>query len=63
MSSFSQNVNIIIRNLDTNRDSKQLNNFVRKVYRRILGPVYDDGKENWWILTDKEICAIVKNLP
>jgi hypothetical protein len=30
------------------------------VYRRILGPVYDNGKENWRILTDKEIYAIVK---
>jgi hypothetical protein len=30
------------------------------VYRRILGPVYDNGKENWRILTNKEICAVVK---
>jgi hypothetical protein len=30
------------------------------VYRRILGPVYDNEKENWRILTDKEIHAIVK---
>jgi hypothetical protein len=30
------------------------------VYRRILGPVYDNEKENWRILTDKEIYAIVK---
>jgi hypothetical protein len=30
-----------------------------KVYRRILGPVYGNEKENWRILTDKEICAIV----
>jgi hypothetical protein len=29
------------------------------VYRRILGPVYDSAKENW-ILTNKEIYAIVK---
>jgi hypothetical protein len=27
---------------------------------RILGPVYDNEKENWWILTNKEIYAIVK---
>jgi hypothetical protein len=27
------------------------------VYRRILGPVYDNKKENWRILTDKEIYA------
>jgi len=32
----------------------------RKAYRRILGPVYDNEKENWRILTDKEIYAIVK---
>jgi len=30
------------------------------VYRRILGPVYDHGKENWRILTNKEIYAMVK---
>jgi len=24
-----------------------MNIFERKVYRRILGPVYDTGKENW----------------
>jgi hypothetical protein len=30
------------------------------VYRRILGPVYDNEKENWRILTNKEINAIVK---
>jgi hypothetical protein len=47
----------------TKRDRKQLNIFERKVYRRTLGPVYDNEKENWRILTDKEIYAIVKNLP
>jgi len=31
------------------------------VYRRILGPVYDNEKENWRILTIKEIYASVKN--
>jgi len=30
------------------------------VYRRILGPVYGNEKENWRILTDKEIYAMVK---
>jgi hypothetical protein len=30
------------------------------VYRRILGPVYDNEKENWRILTNKEIYSIVK---
>jgi hypothetical protein len=29
--------------------------FERKVYRRILGPVYDNEKENWRILASKEI--------
>jgi hypothetical protein len=42
------------------RDRKQLNIFVIKVYTRILGPVYDNEKENWKILTNKEIYAIVK---
>ena len=30
------------------------------MYRRILGPVYDREKENWRILTNKEIYASVK---
>jgi hypothetical protein len=30
------------------------------VYRRILGPVYDNEKENWRILSDKEIYAILE---
>jgi len=30
------------------------------VYRRILRPVYDNEKENWRILTNKEIYARVK---
>jgi len=45
----------------TNRDRKQINVFGRKVYRRILGPVYDTEKENWRILTNKKIYAVVKN--
>jgi len=46
----------------TERDRKQMNIFERKVYRRILGPVYDNEKENWRILTNKKIYASVKNL-
>jgi hypothetical protein len=30
------------------------------VYRRILGTVYDNEKENWRVLTNKEIYASVK---
>jgi hypothetical protein len=30
------------------------------VYRRVLGPVYDNANENWRILTNKEIYAMVK---
>jgi len=37
-----------------------MNIFERKGYRRILGPVYGNEKENWRILTNKEIYAIVK---
>jgi hypothetical protein len=37
-----------------------LNVFERKVYRRILGPVYNNEKEKWRILTNKEIYASVK---
>ena len=43
-------------------DRKQMKIFERKLYRRILGPVYDNEKENWRILTDKEIYASVKKL-
>jgi hypothetical protein len=32
------------------------------VYRRILGPVCDNEKENWRILTNKEMYGIVKIL-
>ena len=46
--------------LDTVRDSKQLNVFERKVYKRILGSVYDNEKETRRILTNKEIYASVK---
>ena len=45
----------------TKRDRKQMNIFERKVYRRILGPVHDNKKENRRILTNKEIYAVVKN--
>jgi len=31
-----------------------------RLHRRILGPVYDNEKENWRILTSKEIHARVK---
>jgi hypothetical protein len=41
----------------TKRDRKHMNIFKRKVHRRILGPVYDNKKENWRILTNKEIYA------
>jgi hypothetical protein len=33
----------------TKRDRNQMNIFERKVYRRILGPVSDNEKENWRI--------------
>jgi len=45
----------------TKRDRKQLDVFERKVYRRILGPAYDNEKQNWRILTNTEIYASVKN--
>ena len=44
----------------TKRDRKQLDIFERQIYRRILDPVYDNEKENWRILTNKEIYARVK---
>jgi hypothetical protein len=45
----------------TKRDRKQFNIFERKVYRGILGPVYDKEKENWRRLTNEEVYAMVKN--
>ena len=42
------------------RDRKQLNVFEKKVYRRIVCPVYDNGKENWRILSNKGAYARVK---
>jgi hypothetical protein len=32
-----------------------MNIFESEVYRRISGPVHDNEKENWRILTNKEI--------
>jgi flagellar motor switch protein FliM len=48
------------KSFSSKTDRKQLNVFERKVYRRILGPVHDNKKENWRILTNKEIYARVK---
>ena len=45
----------------TKSDRKQLDIFERKVYKRILGSVYDNKKENWRILSNTEIYASVKN--
>jgi hypothetical protein len=42
----------------TKRERKHLNIYERKVYRKIIDPVYGNEKENWRILTDKEIYAI-----
>jgi hypothetical protein len=40
-----------------------MNIFESKLYRRILGPGYDNEKENWRILTNKDIYAMVKKNP
>jgi hypothetical protein len=40
-----------------------MNTLERKLYRRILGPVYENEKENWKMLTNKEIHAIAKKTP
>ena len=44
----------------TKRDRNQINIFERKMYRRILGSVYDNEKESWRILSSNEIYAMVK---
>ena len=55
--------------MDTNRErerererdrQKATAHFLNKVYRRIFGPAYDNEKENWRILPNKEIHASVK---
>jgi len=43
----------------TKTDRKQINIFERKVYRRILGTVYGNEKENRRILSNEEIYAMV----
>jgi hypothetical protein len=43
----------------TNTARKQMNIFERKVYRKILGPLYNNEKENWRMLPNKEIYATV----
>jgi hypothetical protein len=40
-----------------------MNIFEMKVYKRILGPLYDNEKENWRILTNKDIYETVKKNP
>jgi hypothetical protein len=47
--------------IPTKKDRKQTKMFERKLYRRVLGPVYENEKENWRTLTNKEIYAMVKN--
>jgi hypothetical protein len=44
----------------TKSGRKFLNIFERKLYRRILGPVYDKERECWRVLTNREIYAMVK---
>ena len=44
----------------TKRDRKQLTIFERKVHKKILFPIHDNEKENWRILTDKEMYASVE---
>jgi hypothetical protein len=46
----------------TKRDRKHLNVFERKVYRRILGPVYDSEKEYWRILVNDQLDALFFNV-
>ena len=53
----------ILTKRERERERKQLNVFERKVYRRVLGPVYDNEKENWRILTNKKFMQVLKNPP
>ena len=57
-------ININIKERDVRLVTTVLLNLIeRKVYRGILGLVYDNKKENWRILTNKEIYAKVKKDP
>jgi len=56
-----QNFNMCIRNLDTNKKRQKANKHFEGKVCGILGPIYDNEKENWRILTNKEIYAMVKN--
>jgi hypothetical protein len=44
----------------TKKYRHQIHIFERKVYKRILGRIYDNEKENWRLLTNKQIYATVK---
>ena len=48
------------RERERERERKRLNIFERKLYSRILGPVYDKETECWRMLTNIEIYAMVK---
>ena len=39
---------------------KAIEHFEMKVYRKFLGSVYDNKKENWKLLNNKEIYASVR---
>ena len=56
---MDKNLNKCIRQPDTNKERPKANSFEREVYRRILGPVYENEKENWTIITNKEIYAMI----
>jgi len=45
----------------TKRDRKQINVFERKVYRKILGPLFDNKNKIGEKLTNKETYAMVKS--
>ena len=45
----------ILTERERERESEQINVFEGKVYRRILGPVYDTEIGTWRILNSKEI--------
>jgi len=59
-SAIKENERIKNANILCNKNFLKIKPYQRKVYRRILGPVYDNEKENWRILTNKEFYASVK---
>jgi hypothetical protein len=59
---ISKKLKLVLKNTIIDNTLTAYEHIWKKVCRWILGPVYDNEKESWRILTNKEIYAIIKNL-